>query len=181
MPSLKGHFLLASASLRDPNFIRCVVLLVRHDEQGALGLVINNELPVTVADALSESMEIAEAVEAPLFKGGPCSGPLMALSGRAADSSEEVLPGVSFSMDKHDIEQWMSDQVTPIRFVLGYAGWGSEQLEQELAEGSWSVLPATPQDVFSDVGEDLWTKLMSRANLLKFVQPDSIPDDESQN
>jgi putative transcriptional regulator len=181
VPSLKGHFLLASPSLRDPNFVRCVVLLVRHDEQGAMGLVINNALPVSVAEALGQAIEIAGDVDETLYKGGPCNGPVMALSGYTYESSEEVLPGVSFSIDDEDVKRLMTEQASPVRYIVGYAGWGSEQLEQELAEGAWSVLPATPQDVFGPSDEDLWGKLMSRATLLKFVKPEDIPEDPSQN
>lgn len=79
LPSLRGKFLLASASLEEPNFTRTVILVVRHDEEGALGLVVNRPLGVSLAEACAEEVEAAKGVEVPLFLGGPCSGPLVAV------------------------------------------------------------------------------------------------------
>ncbi|MFT3787142.1 MAG: YqgE/AlgH family protein [Tepidisphaeraceae bacterium] len=180
-PSLRGHFLLASNSLMDPNFSRSVVLLVKHDEDGALGLIINRPLPVTVAEALGDALESVGELQRPLYKGGPCTGPLMALSGMAVDKSEEVIMGVHFCVHQEALEKLIERDALPSRYVLGYAGWGSEQLEQELAEGAWMVAPATPQDVFTEPTDELWARLMSRANLMKFISPDFIPDDPSSN
>ena len=97
MNSLRGLMLLATPSLRDPNFERRVVLMVRHDDDGAIGLVINHPLvpEVTVADALGENYESAASIRAPLHRGGPCEGPMMILSTKSGSRSDEVLPGAS--------------------------------------------------------------------------------------
>jgi putative transcriptional regulator len=176
--TLKGHFLLASPALTDGNFLRAVVLLVRHDQDGALGVKVNDPLDVTVADALGESVEAARDIAATLFRGGPCNGPMVVLHGDLG--GEEVLPGVQFTASKDGIERVMLDRVEPARYCISYAGWEADQLEQELAEGAWVIVPATPQDVFGP-HQDLWARLMSRANLLKFIRPDQIPDHPELN
>ena len=77
--SLRGKFLLASASLEDPNFIRTIVLVVRHDADGAMGVVVNRPLGVTLGDACGEQVDAARGVQRPLFLGGPCGGALVAV------------------------------------------------------------------------------------------------------
>jgi putative transcriptional regulator len=178
--NLRGHFLLAAESLVDPNFARSVVLLVKHDAEGALGLIVNRPTDYTVAQAC-EDVEAAEGVDEMIFSGGPCPGPMMALHERSElDDGELVIEGVHFTASRPVLEQLMSEPAGPRRFFAGYAGWGAEQLEGELAEEAWVVLPATPSDVFSD-DPQLWNRLMGRANLLKYVRPERIPDDPRVN
>lgn len=179
MQSLRGHFLLASPSLRDPKFVRSVILITRHDEEGAVGVIINDVLEATVADALGE--EVAADVNEPLRRGGPCDGPMMVLHDLGElDASDEVLDGIYYTHARTDIERVMSDGDTQAVYVIGYAGWQADQLERELAEGSWMVMPAAQSDVFGTTS-DLWQRLSSRASLLKFLPPDRIPEDPNLN
>ena len=83
MPSRAGQLLIASAQLGDPNFFHTVVLLVQDDEEhGTLGIVLNRPTSATVKEACEDDLSIACAVEAPLFKGGPCEGLLTVLHTR---------------------------------------------------------------------------------------------------
>jgi putative transcriptional regulator len=178
--SLRGQLLLAAESLVDPNFARSVILIVKHDAEGALGLVLNRPTEFTVAEAC-EDVEAAESVDELIHSGGPCPGPMMALHERnELDEGEAVLDGVHFTTSRSVLEQLMGEAVGPRRFFAGYAGWGAQQLEGELAEESWIVLHATPADVFSD-DPQLWNRLMTRANLLKYVKPGHIPEDPRVN
>jgi len=179
-PSLKGHFLLASHTLKDGNFVQSVILMIRHDLEGALGLIINSPIGVSVSDAIGETIESAQNVDEPLYRGGPCQGPLMVLHGSASVSADEVLPGIYVSAEKDPIDTLMQQKAWPIRYVVNFSAWAADQLEREMAEGSWLVLPASPQDVFSDDLE-LWRGLMTRANLLRFVKPAQIPDHGWEN
>ncbi len=182
MPSTRGHFLLASTSLRDPNFEKRVVFIVKHDTEGAIGLIINHPIVpiVTVADALGDTFESAASVRAPLHRGGPCEGPMMILSGHRGPKSDEILPGVYFTAASEDIETVMSENFEPSRYIVGYAGWAADQLEGELAEGSWEILPASKDDVFAQP-EGQWEKLMGRATLLKYMRAEDIPKDPELN
>src|SRR3954464_5417978 len=100
----RGELLIASRSLRDPNFHQSVVLIVRHDDDGALGVVLNRPLDVTVADACGEALAAASSVEAPLPLGGPGDGPLVVLHSDAGGVGDEVISGVHFSSDQEEIE-----------------------------------------------------------------------------
>ena len=180
MRSLRGQFLLAAESLVDPNFARSVVLIVRHDDEGALGLVVNRPTEYTVEQAC-EGVDAARGVEDLIHSGGPCSGPMMALHERIEfDDSEQVLEGVHFTASRQVLEQLMGQAVGPRRFFAGYAGWGALQLEGELEAESWLVTPATPAEVFSD-DLNLWSRLSVRQALLKFVRPELIPEDPHAN
>lgn len=179
MQSLRGQFLLASPSLRDPNFLRSVILIIRHDDEGAIGLIINAPLEATVADALGD--ELGSEVQEPLRRGGPCDGPMMVLHDVGQlDAGDEVLPGIYYTHTRSDIEQVMATPTPQALYVIGYAGWQADQLEREMAEGSWVLLQATPGEIFSPAN-DLWQRLSTRAGLLKFLPPEQIPEDPNLN
>jgi putative transcriptional regulator len=140
MPFLTGSFLVAKPTLHDPSFRRTVVLLLQHNEDGAFGLVVNRPSKV-------------DGLPFPLYAGGPCeSEGLLMLHGHKdwsddppEEPSSKVAPGI-FLGDAACLER-VSD-IAPghkLRFRLfaGYSGWGPDQLEGELAEGVWAVVPAT--------------------------------------
>src|ERR1051325_4180146 len=100
MDSLQGHLLVASSMLGDPNFVQTIILIVQHDENGALGLVLNRALETTVKDALDDSAEIECEIDDYLYQGGPCQGPLMVLHDDPLAADSKVLEGVFFSTEK---------------------------------------------------------------------------------
>jgi putative transcriptional regulator len=156
MTSLAGSFLVAVPSMRDPNFSRTVVLLLEHNAQGALGLVVNRPAR-------------AEGAPFPLFGGGPCpSSGLFLVHGHpdwveegADPPQKEVAPGI-FLGDASCLSKVADpDPGSPLRFRVfsGYAGWGSGQLERELQAGGWAVVPANGELLFGPPPEDLWDQL----------------------
>lgn len=182
MPSVKGQFLIATAELLDPNFEQAVVLILKHDTDGAFGLIVNAPLTLSVSDALGTSVEAAQDVDVPLHRGGPCQAELLlVLHGGAV--GHEVLPGVRIIQQREDIERVMSEHESignRVRYLLGSAQWAPDQLESELAEGSWLTVPATSEDVFADAPEQ-WERLTTKAGLTKFIPPDQIPDEPGLN
>jgi putative transcriptional regulator len=110
--SLRGKFLLASPSLADPNFARAVVLIVRHDLDGALGLVLNRPLGVTLDEACSDEVDAARGVGVPLFHGGPCTGPLVAVHNLDLLARAEASLGVDAEEDEEDDEQTIDEPAT---------------------------------------------------------------------
>lgn len=186
MHSLRGQFLIASSDLLDPNFERSVVLLLKHDLSGAIGVIVNAPLSVTIDEALGDNVEQAKGIDAPLHRGGPCQGPMIALHDAAREEAVEILPGVNVSeiVSKDDIAQLLSDAAarqTAVRYIVGCAGWAPDQLESELAEGSWLTTQATSHDVFADPPEQLWDRMTTKAGLTKFIAPDAIPEDPDLN
>lgn len=180
--SLRGQFLLAAPSLGDPNFEHAVVLLIGHTDEGVTGVILNAPLDVTVADALGENVESAATIDVALHRGGPCRGPMMVLHDDESIEGDAVLPGVRFTTDRTAIERLMAtaDAGTRIRYIIGYAGWGVEQLEREFEEGSWLTLPATPADTFGEA-DGMWERLSTRATLGRFIRPEDIPRDPNLN
>jgi putative transcriptional regulator len=155
--SLQSHLLIATDNLAAP-FDRAVVLLVRHQSDGALGLILNRRTTVLLRETWGKLSELPCRREAPIFLGGPCEGPLVALHTEKTLLDFEVLPGLYFSAAKSSLEALVakSEQDLPqIKFFAGYSGWSAGQLESEIEQGSWSVLPAQLDHVFG-ADDELW-------------------------
>jgi putative transcriptional regulator len=150
MESLRGHLLVASPRLPDTNFYRTVVLIIHHDEQGAFGVVLNRPTENSISDiweAISdESCESSQRINV----GGPVTGPLLALHTNDEYSENEIIPGVHFSAHKDYLNHIVNKSDHPFRIYSGYSGWAPGQLEGELEQGGWMVLPASYDYVFGD-------------------------------
>lgn len=169
--SLRGQLLVAAPSLLDPNFARSVILVAEHGEDGAMGLVLNRPSETSVGDVVPELASLA-ADEDAVFVGGPvATESVLALVelDDPADASELVLARVGFVQDP-DVAGRRG------RIFAGYAGWSGGQLEAELAEEAWIVVPAEPDDVFSEEPDGLWSAVLARQGgplaLLATMPPD---------
>jgi putative transcriptional regulator len=159
MTSLQAHLLIATPDLAEP-FNRSVVLLVQHNENGALGLILNRRTSAELKQAWEKLSEVPCHREAAIFLGGPCEGPLVALHTHEFLLEIEVMPGVYFCAGKDKLETLASqsdDDAQCVKFFAGYSGWSPGQLENEIARGSWSVMPATREHIFAHEDE-LWAK-----------------------
>ncbi len=178
-----GRLVVATPALDDPNFERAVVLILDHDEDGALGVVLNRASSVTVEDTLGDWAELA-ARPAVVFGGGPVE-PTAVLALGAATSVVTPDPGPALldRIQLIDLDQdpvLTAAEVERVRIFAGYAGWGPEQLEEEIAQGAWFPLDAVPDDVFCEDPAGLWHAVLRR-------QPDGLkllatfPQDPTQN
>jgi putative transcriptional regulator len=157
--SLQSHLLIATNQLAEP-FTRSVVLLVRHNADGALGLILNRRTSAELKEAWEKLSDVPCHREGSIFLGGPCEGPLVALHTHEFLLEIEVMPGLYFSAGKDKLEALaaQADEATsPVKFFAGYSGWAAGQLESEIARGSWSVMPATRDHVFAHEDE-LWLR-----------------------
>lgn len=183
MSSLQGHFLVASPHLPDPNFFRSVVLMVQHDDQGALGLILNRPTNTTIRE-LWKTLTAEECSSSrPVDSGGPVQGPLMALHTDAAFADSEVIPGVYFASREEYLRNVVHEAGRPFRLFLGYAGWGAGQLESELEVGGWLTAPASMEEVLGETG-DLWRIVTGKigSEILKVaVKTKHVPQDPSVN
>ncbi len=173
---------MAAPDLADPNFYRSVVLVVQHDSEGAFGLVMNRPTRKTVREVWNQLGRGECSCDSPLFLGGPVTGPLIALHDDGSRAEAQVLPGVYVSASKEVIDSLIERPPGKMRVFTCYSGWGPNQLELELDEGAWIVVPATAELVFSD--EDLWVKLshdLGQRFLRSILRPERIPDDPSLN
>jgi len=148
--------------LMDPNFRRAVVLLVHHDAEGTFGLVVNREADLTV-DVLCQDLELEWKGDrnAPLAWGGPVqpnTGWVLFGDGAAGeiDDANELVPGLSVAGSLETLRKIADAPPADLRLLLGYAGWGPHQLEEELAQGAWLVAPAAPDVVFGVDSDAMW-------------------------
>ena len=155
---LIGRLLVATPELGDGTFERSVVLLLDHDEDGALGVVLNRPTPVEVADVLPTWQPLTTDPGV-LFQGGPVA--LDSALGLAvvpgADDDEEPLGfrrvvGRLGLVDLDLPPEVLAAEVTRLRIFAGYAGWSAGQLEEELLQGAWYVVAADPGGSFDDAG-----------------------------
>lgn len=158
--SFRGQLLVAGPDLLDPNFHRTVVLLIEHGDQGTLGLVLNRPSDTTLKALMSQIGETAYDTEKTLHIGGPVPGPLMALHTHAELADSTVLPGIYFTVQKEHLSVLVERDSGTYHLFIGHAGWSPGQLEEEMRSGSWLLVPARLDLVFSEV-PDLWENVRS--------------------
>jgi putative transcriptional regulator len=171
--SYAGSLLVATPQLIDPHFWRTVALILHHDENGCVGLVLNRPTLEKVSDHL-DSWAVTVREPDVVFYGGPVEpdvGIALTTSSRGESTS---LPGVFLA----DLTKEPPD-AGEVRIFSGYSGWASGQLEAEIAEGSWYVVPASPDDPFAEPGEQWANVLRRQRGHLSLVS--TFPTDVSLN
>ena len=169
-----GKLLIATPHLVDPNFYRTVVLLIQHDEEGCIGVVLNRETDQLVRDHLPDWTSASG--DGLVHYGGPVEPQVAIGLGLTEEGMETGVPGLN--MVDFDATP-PADLSSRVRIYSGYAGWGQDQLESELATGSWYVVQASPDDPFEDP-VDQWRRVLRRQpGFLSLVS--SFPDDISMN
>lgn len=153
-----GVLLIADPFLKDPNFIRTVILLCEHQDSGSLGFVINRQLEYTLEDLIPE----AAGLRLPIFYGGPVQVDtlhFLHLYPEQIPGSRRLTDGVSWGGDFEMVLGLLrTGQIHPsnIRFYVGYSGWGTGQLDDELKGKSWLTAMARKGIVFHDPLEETW-------------------------
>jgi putative transcriptional regulator len=182
--SLKGRLLVAAPGLYDENFFRTVVLIVEHNEEGAAGLVLNRP---SESDLQSGPLHAWTdlAAEPPLvFVGGPVQpSAAICLARTAPDGAPEGWQHVIGGLGVLDLGRELDEVragIDRLRVFAGYAGWGAEQLEAEIDEGSWFVLDADPEDALSSQPGGLWRFVLKRQGG-KLALVSNFPADPSLN
>lgn len=165
---LPGRLLVAAPVLSEPTFSRTVILLLDHDEDGSLGLVLNRPSRVPVGAVLPTWDGRTTGTDV-LFTGGPVAEDsalaLGLLPGPVDGPEPEGFRRVAgpFGLVDLDVDPDRTTAVLDaIRIYAGYAGWSSGQLDDEVAEGAWYVVDGGPADVFSAEPEDLWRTVLRR-------------------
>lgn len=194
--SLTGRLLVAAPALADPNFDRAVVLLLDHDEEGSLGVVLNRPTPVGVADILASWAGLTGEPDV-VFQGGPVSldsalgvavipgdeGPSPNSRLRSNGGDPVGFRRVYGAIGLVDLEappELLAAALGSLRIFAGYAGWGPGQLEAELSEGAWYVVESEPGDVSSPRPEGLWRAVLRRQRS-ELAMVATYPDDPSLN
>lgn len=158
MNSLQGQFLIASPHLTDENFYRSVIFMVNHDDEGAVGLVLNRPLITPMQEIWAELQVDAESGKK-IFLGGPVPGPILVLHADPELGESSIIEGVYLATQKHHVQQVLAQAELPQRIIVGYSGWGPGQLEREIRGGGWLNYPADADSVFSE-RDDLWEHMV---------------------
>lgn len=160
--SLKGHLLIASPELGDPNFHRTVLLMLEHTPAGAAGVILNRPTGASLSKLAEEVLGEPFEWDRPIHIGGPVPGPLLLLHGEEDVADHAILEGVFSTVDPDHLRDLIRRRPDPVLILANYAGWGAGQLEAELSEGSWHHLPATPELIFGEQPEGFWRGLVRR-------------------
>lgn len=183
--STKGRLLVATPPLEDPNFDRCVVYMLEHHDEGAIGVVVNRPSEDSLEAPLDRWLDL-QAAPSTVFDGGPVETMAMVALGRplgpvdpnatgitasdGADDSGESDDGDLYTAITTDVVSVdltadpaiAAAQVGDVRVFRGYAGWGGHQLDAEIDNGAWIVVDGNADDVFSARPDDLWRTVLAR-------------------
>jgi putative transcriptional regulator len=161
--SLAGHVLIASPSILDPNFERSVVLVTAHTGEGAIGLILNRCSEATVGEAVPQLAEVMETDDQ-VYVGGPVNPDGVAVLAEFDDPDDAgvvVMNDVGFVALDQALDG-DAPQLQRARVFAGVAGWGPEQLEEELERDDWIIEPAELGDIFTEDPDGLWSAVLQR-------------------
>jgi putative transcriptional regulator len=158
---LTGHFLIAMPNMADPNFSRTLTFLCEHNDQGALGLIVNRPLEMTLPalfDRINIPLEAHGLEGMPIYFGGPVQTDRGFVLHRPVGHWQATLAitGELGLTSSRDILQSVAANGVPIEILvtLGYAGWAAGQLEWELSQNAWLTVPADPEVIFNLPAEE---------------------------
>ena len=153
-----GILLIAEPFLKDPNFMRTVVLLCEHQEEGSFGFVLNRNYQYTLEELIPD----LAGLDLPVYYGGPVQKDTLhflhqypELIADGFKVADDVYWGGNFELAIQLIRDKKIDK-NKIRFYIGYSGWTSGQLESELKEKSWLMTPASRKLVFHRKLDEIW-------------------------
>ena len=158
--SLVPGVIIATPNLIDPNFRRTVVLMVQHDDEGTLGLVLNRPTE-HLCSAVTDSLEIGRTFdeESYLSVGGPVEPQSLWIVHPASQQfSETINIGAELAVSRSEraLRELCDVDHPKLRLFVGYAGWGPGQLDQEIREGAWLTTELTSQLVFDVAEPEIW-------------------------
>ncbi|HLG39676.1 MAG TPA: YqgE/AlgH family protein [Chitinophagaceae bacterium] len=153
-----GILLIADPFLKDPNFLRTVVFLCEHKEEGSFGFVLNRKYENTLDELIPE----LEGIKLPVFYGGPVQMDTIHFLHQYPDDipgGEEVIKGVYWGGDFEKVVEMLKTGIADpnkIRFYIGYSGWSDGQLTTELEEKSWLTVAGNRKLIFHRNYEEIW-------------------------
>ncbi len=177
-----GQVLLAEPFMQDPYFRRSVVLLCEHHDEGSIGFILNKSIDMSLNDLMSEFPNF----EAEVFYGGPVQTDTLHYVhniGELLEESVKIADGVWWGGDFEKLKFLISSRLIEpnnIRFFVGYSGWSSGQLKDELEYGSWMQANMDANYIFKIKPNDLWSRVMyNKGNLYEVIA--DLPEHMSWN
>ena len=167
--SLVGQLLVAAPTIGDPRFAHAVILIIRHDNEGAFGIVINRPIGESSIKSLLEAagdVDSDAAGSVRVFAGGPVQPELGFVIHSAEYRRQETIDvdgRVAMTASRRVLRDIGHNQgPEKSLFAFGYTGWGPAQLEDEMARHDWFTTPEEPKLIFDDDRDNLWDDAMAR-------------------
>lgn len=160
----KGRILMASPFLHDPNFIRSVILMIEHDDKGAMGVAVNGVFrPAVFLNDMMEGISTQERI--PVFNGGPVGRDTLFFVHNFKDmpGAMPLTPELSLNGDFDNLVERINGGEKMrgrCRFYVGYSGWGEGQIESEIEECTWLVGVSRPGIILDHPVPDIWYESM---------------------
>jgi putative transcriptional regulator len=182
---LVGKLLLAMPGMTDPRFERAVIFMCAHDDKGAMGLVINHKMPDLKFDQLITQLGVTSDIEValppksvPVMSGGPVEnarGFLLHSSDFRQSDTIRIDDSFSVTGTVEALKKVASGHgPEQLLFILGYAGWGPEQLEQEILQNAWLVVDPDPGIIFHDNPDQKWTMAIGKLGIDPAMLSDQV-------
>lgn len=174
--NLTNHFLVAMPTMQDSNFKQSVIYVCEHNDEGAMGIIINQPIDISIADMLEQisverTLPITHPIslEYPVLNGGPVAedrGFVLHSIKQDYHSSMAINEQLAVTTSLDILSQLGTTQ-EPTQFIvaLGYAGWDVGQLEQELAENNWLTIEADNDIIFSTPIDERWQKAIAKLGI----------------
>lgn len=174
--NLTNHFLIAMPGMADSSFKNGVIYVCEHNEEGAMGIMINAPLDITIGGMLKQvdidplyPQQQEDSLEKPVFNGGPVSEDRGFVLHRPHDhyeSSINMTDDLAVTTSK-DILAILGTSAEPKDYIvaLGYAGWSTGQLENEIAENSWLTTEADPSIIFDTPIHEKWSQSIKKLGI----------------
>ncbi|QHA88069.1 YqgE/AlgH family protein [Serratia rhizosphaerae] len=171
--NLQHHFLIAMPTMQDPRFKRSVIYICEHNEDGAMGLVINKPVEQFTVESVLEKLKIAPAdrdpaisLDKPVYAGGPLAddrGFILHTPQPGFDASIQISPETMITTSRDVLETLGTpEQPQEVLVALGYAGWEKGQLEQEVLENAWLTAEADSEILFHTPIANRWREAANR-------------------
>jgi len=159
-----GRILIADPFLKDPNFMRSVIIICEHQTTGSFGFVLNKEYPQSLGKLISD----LENADFPVFYGGPVQQNTIHFLHQCPhliSGGSEITNGIYWGGDFEEVVQLVNaNELTneDIRFFLGYSGWGEGQLEEEMKQKSWITSDANKNLIFTPDSGNIWKSALKQ-------------------
>ncbi|MBN1158723.1 MAG: YqgE/AlgH family protein [Bacteroidales bacterium] len=178
----KGRVLISEPFLMDNYFKRSIVLLTEHSEEGTVGFVLNKPVNIRINEVMNDFPD----VEATVSLGGPVQTNTLHYIHTMGDiipSSVKVLNNIFWGGDFEVVKRLLESgnlNASNIRFFLGYSGWQSNQLDDELTENSWIIADISPEEIMTPMNKHFWKKALNRMGA-KYQMWANFPENPQMN
>lgn len=178
--SLTGTLLVASPDMPDNRFSQTVILMLKHDNQGTFGVIVNQPSPFSLSDVTPELTQSPNN-DYPLNYGGPVDLEALSLLLRTdhpPDGIFKIHEGFYFTRETRVFDKVIARQpsASDLRVILGYAGWAPNQLESEIKRSDWRIVPGKAMQILDIDQNELWQHLIEQTG---GMAPTHIPGEEN--